>query len=1331
MSAIVLLCFVNAASAQSLPDPDPYLEVSQLSRQQPLLHTSNSSFHSYKTGKDITTPLASFIVGNKEIRYFKAQLKSPYTIQVLIDNKEVGSMTFWGSHGAGIFGYPFPDIADNPSSLTVDKSAQTITLHKPYLTKDNQKATFTCTLRSLGESKVEITWDLGTTENNQPNLSEVSPWFGMKNVYRDNQVIFGSKPYTPASKDTLLAQKGNRVNTTVSGNIHFAPNNPAQSYTVEFDDAKGRVEETLRQHKNHPDQYGITYRPQISNNKIVVDFEEAALASEDTPPAIGGIDFYKYDGTHIPTSPVRNIFNNPTFSQGLHFWIWAGGGAQYDPSLIPRYDIEEKGLFKKNALVINPYQTRSSPLQSFPIALDKGDTYTLSFYAKGDTDGGVTAGLCSAAQAGKFRGKYGTVFGDAGIPESKFKVDSEWKRYSRTFVADEYGIILSLSGYSMGKLYIDGIQLEKSAQPTEFVTAPLEGVLTTMNPDNDIVKGKFMASKFTFYGKAGTKGKAKVSVQNIYRETVDKHTFDINIPENGAQECALPLNEKKVGEGVFVLRTDYTVEGVLPYADFQRLSIMTPLDNTHETKNVFGTLTGVMTRISRGDALAQKFLEWGFGSTSWGVNFTHYEQTVRAGMEKSVNIENFFNTTRFRSSEDPSGKYQELNNYKNWTEVTPELLELVEEAAFEKVSLYDTKQYSTWCFGNEEESSVIANKPDEYMKVIAAAQRGAKRADPNIKFFLTNGTSGYSILRGFYPMESYFKSAEKIGLRFDAVTTHPYGNIDGGRLSRGDLDEETARLIDQMKRYGYGKETPIYYTEGGNATVVEVPEWNTINGDRYQNAKAGYDFGQKEFVHAASMARYWIIVLKYWPHVRSTNIWFSKPYMDYHLTPYILNKVANTLGHHMGYVEYYGDIKPNGKIRGYSFKLKDGSAIAPLWCIDRDVEFGLARGPKVKVKFGQSIEFYDLMGNRRYAKPDKDGITEIQLTPMPLLIKAKDVEKLTKSLQNLEVDDTRSNFVVKFDPTLDGDINADIKNMTNREQKGTIEVAQQVIDYDITPEDKTSIAIPGQTKKVEFGKMYRWQERYTLKPASGKSVTDDWKMDFFYVQKTEGMPNWDTMPAIEITNRFYGRKMIEQISNGLSLPKNDQSARFKMAWDEKNLYLRVEADDDDFIVSKEFWDTKPKAKEMLYHHDGCLEVYFDTGANGRIGSNKSYDDDDYRYDFSIGRSGSSGPGAVYRFREVDHQLADGINMASKQEASEKIKCNFEITQKGYAYTIVFALRYIEPIALRKGFISGFSLYLHDKDGDDEWPPKGLTTATEKGKHSDYNPYLWPLMILAE
>ena len=86
-------------------------------------------------------------------------------------------------------------------------------------------------------------------------------------------------------------------------------------------------------------------------------------------------------------------------------------------------------------------------------------------------------------------------------------------------------------------------------------------------------------------------------------------------------------------------------------------------------------------------------------------------------------------------------------------------------------------------------------------------------------------------------------------------------------------------------------------------------------------------------------------------------------------------------------------------------------------------------------------------------------------------------------------------------------------------------------------------------------------------------------------------------------------------------------------------------------------------------------------------------------------------------------------MATKEEAAKKIPCQFERTKSGYAMTITFAQRYLEPIVLKPGFVAGCGLYLHDHDAPEWKNSKGLSTSTEAGKPCDGHPELWPLMVL--
>ncbi|WPJ95577.1 carbohydrate binding domain-containing protein [Coraliomargarita algicola] len=1291
---------------------------SALARQDPVFHLSSFP---QKNGKDGGISLVAqpyFTVGNKAVYLRRVDArnredKDEY-VSIYIDGKEVGRFFFWGSYPDNS-GYPFVEIESDPEELLTDESKEAVTYRRPYISKEGKKAVFEFSLRSLGDSQLELNWEVDSTDVLEEPRG-VSPWFTVGGIYRENQILFGEQEIVVPTREELVAGD---VVTKVEGDFRFSPGDPAGAYSIRLDGIKGQVTQALTE----SGRYGWIFRGEYRTaGRVVIDLGEGQLRDEETPPSVAGHDFWALDGLHVPLSPVRNLWPNPSFEQGLRYWNWTGGGAKYDPAHGRRFHLVADGLFGPNALGMRKEQSSSAGLQSLPIPLEAGKTYTLSFYAKSEKPTKLNLAFASAASGGKFRGKYGIVFGDSGTPEATYSLTEEWQRYSRTFVADGAGLTLTISGKE--NTLIDGVQLESGAIATAFITDPLDGYFVTSDPDNSLVKGEDFGAAFRVVGQPGVIGEVVLSIKNPYREVLYQEVLSVTIPESGVVTQALGVDADTVGEGVFVVRADFSVDGFDTYTDYYRFSILDPLSNTHATKDLFGTMTNSMARIGRGDDLGARFRDWGFGSTSWGVTLDQVDDGILPAMEKRYGISNYFNTTIPRREESAKVLY----GYKKWDAVTPELEALIEETAYEKVKRYDPAQYNTWHFGNEEESSSLpgSGRFDEYFKAQSAAARGVKRANPDALFAPTNGTSGYSKLRGYDAMEGYLKASVKHNFKYDVVSVHPYWNIDKGSLSDNDLDEETARLIEQMGRYGYGEETPIFFTELFNVPEVYFPAWGALGwADQYKAGKLSYDFGNREVIQAASAARLWVISLKYWPQLRSTNIWLPKPFVDYHLSPLLISKAANTLGHRFFDVDFYADIKPIAGIRGYSFKRADGQAIAAIWCVDTDVENGLKEGPMIEVNFEQAVHFFDLMGNPRHAEADADGVVRIPLTPMPLLIEAADVSKLTASLLAAQTSDAASALSVAVAPTLEGEVHVELKNLTGREQAGVVTVGGTALPYVLQGEETQSMRVPGGSSSVEFGKKYQWQGQIEVQPQDGHGLQQAWDMDYFYVPKTAGMPDWADVPSIEIDNRRVSQKY-----EGL-LPEGDQVTLFRMAWDDANLYLRVEVQDDVFVVDPKVWQ-RPTAWNELWLNDGALEVYFDTAADARSNSEKTYDNDDYRYDFSISRTGESGPGEVNRFRAVNHQLAQGLDMPSKEEASESIICDFEITETGYAYTIVFGQRYLEPLMLEAGKIGGMGLYIHDKDNTDSIGcPKGQSLATEPGAHCDYNPQLWPLMILSE
>ena len=1306
-----------------LPVAEPYLDQDKVVPAKPTLDTV--TIHNYHGGKENST-FGIYRAGNKELRVMTLKKRpGDLGLYLFINNKEVGMLKFWGSNEYGS-GYPYEGVPGKPAKLEFDEKTGTSKFSKIYLSSEGEEKEFVATLTPLEDGRIEI------------GYRNAAPWLLLVDEYRQTDVSFDDVTVSVKSRSDLVEESEIALDEEFSGKFVYDSDHPGMGYSIDFGSLSGSISERIKvKPKNLQETYYLAYHTSPSNaeSRIYIDLGMVSAEAEDTPPPVGGIDFWKLDAMHVPLSPTRNVMPNPSFEQGLRYWSWATyRGASFTPEDINQTEVVDGGLFGQKALLYRkPKGTANST--SFPMALDKGEVYTFSFYAKAKKAGTFQIFPINAAIGGTLQNWY--------PDDAAYSISEEWQRFSKTFTADDKGIFIVIRGGSAEDVLLDGLQLEKGESPTEFVCDPVEGKLESSNPDNDIVKGAPIEARMRLSGKPGTRGQVVITAENAFRETVHKGTYPIEIGADGVQIVSLPLDAERLGEGIFVVRAEYQIGELAPYYDYYRLSIMTPLENTHATKNLFSATAAVpdFFRIGRAEDGARKYREWGFGSIvkKIPIKTDTTDEMERAELEilQKNRIQNLF-TGIYKLKK----QYGMGANYKEWKEIPPEVEQQIEEDAYNMVKDVPLDTFQYFGFGNEEEGGyLISNKQfDEYAKAQHATYRGVKRANPDALVAPTSGTSGYNILRGYDEIEGYLTAAEKAGFRYDAIAVHPYSNGDKGWLTDNDRDAETARLIQQMKSHGYGKDVPILYNEGGNLSHLNVPQWSTHNNDRYHSGKLSYDFSNKEMIQAATYARQYIMDLKYWPQLQQSNIWTSPVYFDQYLTPLLLCKAVNTLGSHMGYVEFQQDIKPHAGIRGYAFKLKDGSGLAPIWCVDAAVEQGYKKGPEIRVKFTQDVSFIDMMGNEREAEPDSDGYTTIPLTPAPLLIKANDVEALANSLLQCQLADARSMISTVIVPQTDGSHAISVENLTSLPQAGTIEIDDREIRYELTGNQKESYRVDDSSQGNQLGRLYEYETEYSIVPQEGEVFVKDWEMDYFYVPYTSTAPDWENIPAITLPSRYNpsrhkkvmdpetGKKRnmkVRTADNGAQ----DLSGSYQMAWDDENLYLRVEVTDDRFVRYPEVWE-KATATRALYQHDGSLEVYFDCGANGRINLNNNYDDDDYRFDFSVNPDYQDGAGLVYRLHQVDHQLAGGVDMPSREEASENIECEFEFTPEGYRYTLTFPQRYIEPLWLQEGVIAGFCLFVHDRDNPgDRLESKGLTLSTENGEHPQGQAKWWPLMIL--
>jgi len=354
----------------------------------------------------------------------------------------------------------------------------------------------------------------------------------------------------------------------------------------------------------------------------------------------------------------------------------------------------------------------------------------------------------------------------------------------------------------------------------------------------------------------------------------------------------------------------------------------------------------------------------------------------------------------------------------------------------------------------------------------------------------------------------------------------------------------------------------------GNPRALALPSGGTAG-----YGQPSYDQGLHEFLHASKMARQYIICLKYWPQVPHFNSWqgdFAR-LVDYNLTPTSFLLGINTMGHLLGEPKFLADIRPAAGVRGYAFDDKKSGGVAAVWCTIDDVERGFMRGPVMGVRFdGELPELIDLMGRSYPLKAGPEGMVDIQLTPAPLFLKSKNPQALAKSLQEAEILGAGSNVKVSYLPTQAGEIHANVKNQTSREQTGDLDINGKTVPFQVAASQEQKVKV-SEGLATGFGKMFTWNKDYVLNQPGTDPASKQWKMDYFFVPKVNGTPDWSKVPAIPITNMFRPVVDMKQTPGG---QPGDVSATFQAAWDKENFYLRVEAEDDVFDPGEpQFWSS--------------------------------------------------------------------------------------------------------------------------------------------------------------
>ena len=1032
----------------------------------------------------------------------------------------------------------------------------------------------------------------------------------------------------------------------------------------------------------------------VARGRLIIDFGKSSSAVNTGYAPVGGVDFWGADAIHVPAKPTRNLLTNGSFEQKFKGWRWQHGGARWSPCEPGQehYGIVDGGRNGGKCLVLRNTQPKVAPLWSQSMALEPDVPHTLSFWAKA-TEGHNGFLMLSPKSANAFVGKFHWLRGDC-----VFSVSNGWHRYTQTFVPDAHGVFIKIAGEGA---MIDDIQVERGARATEDAGDPIIADLVTSDPDNDLAPSEPVDAKLALMGEPG-RGKVRVRVKNYYSETLYDRTFEATVPSS------VDLGFGDWGTGVFVVRMDFTRDGT-EWTDYARYSVCSRLRNDQPINRFFANQVW-FERFSRGEDIARKMREYGFGMTDGVKNCDYNEEPMKSLFRKN-NIGQMIHPIQYEMYNNP--KYPEIAWGKPgilaWTNATPERLAFVERTAYD-LAANAADDDVWWTFWNEEENSWAKKVGFEtHFMFVDAVWRGADRAFRDrgltnaVKRVPTHGCSHYCVWRNYDSIDGYMAAAAKHGVRYDAITLHTYQNVDRSLLGQYDSDLETQHCIERMRHYGYPEDTPIFFSECWNITPYYLPAWGCEAwADGQVCGAASYDLGNREFLHAGALARLYLIAMKFYPKVAMVHSWAAHycTFMDNNLTPFMWLKTVNTLAEMFPEPQFLGDARPYADVRGYCFTNRretarfGRNAVLALWTTNHDVELGKRKGVSLQMALPADARFFDLMGNERAAAED------VPLTPAPLFIVSADGKALLKAVEDAVADDPSTALSLDVRPDEKGKVNLVVRNETKIRQKGLFTLDGKPVNYDLKPMEKTSVVVA--ENGTEPMRRYTWKGAMSLQPRP-------WSVDYFYVPKCGARPDWTKIPSLPLGNYVAWEK-----------GERTLKAKFQMAWNEERLFIRVEAEDPKFFGMSAY---KEDFKDHLYRYDGSLEVFFDAFADARRQGTKGMDENDSRYDFA--------DGLAKRMRAVNWQLAEGTVSATDEEVAEKLERTFARTEKGYVHEIAFAPRYLAPIDLRAGTVAGVGLMIHDYDSATEWTQRGVSNATQPGAACDGRPWLWPLFILTD
>ena len=426
--------------------------------------------------------------------------------------------------------------------------------------------------------------------------------------------------------------------------------------------------------------------------------------------------------------------------------------------------------------------------------------------------------------------------------------------------------------------------------------------------------------------------------------------------------------------------------------------------------------------------------------------------------------------------------------------------------------------------------------------------------------------------------------------------------------------------------------------------------------------------------------------------------------MDCQLRPRLFQKVPNTLTALLGDAKrFVKDVSFAQDTKCLIWEDGQGRPVAAVWNQEQAVDNGMKQSPWATASLPEGIEIFDMMGNKRSWKT----YGRFPVSPFPFFLRApaSRMDALIKALTYAELEGAKQ---IPF--------KADMMLVSRQEVYLTL---SNVKSRPVT----AGITVNGKTREMTFAPLGEKTMRASLVDAvaydrivpvtvpyeiTSGGLTEKASGGFNALAVKYFTGDWNRIPSIPLVNARKGKK----------LGAANFSAKMQLAWDKKNLYLRVAVKDDKF-VHEEYAISRQR-----YDNDS-LQIFIDTRCSARKSKDNQFDEDDYAYTVVPSADGKSA--RMFRWRSPDMQLTLGTAAPKDMTFADDIPCKFTRIPGGYIYETAIPAKYLLPARLEENYCMGFAVFANDRDNGKH--VENNLTSTPEGTSPYNRPKFYPQILL--